>query len=157
MGKLLVFSGPTGVGKTAFAIAVAKHFNTEIISTDSRQIYSELNVGVARPSDFELNEVPHHFVASHSIHQPLTAGMFVEAARSKIQMLFQSHEVVVVVGGSMLYTDALLFGLDDLPSDKKVKEKFEILLEERIASFYHDLRTKLIYPLIFFILNNCPK
>jgi len=119
MGKVLVFSGPTGVGKTSFAIQVAKHYGTEIISTDSRQIFSELNIGVARPTIDELAEVPHHFIASHSIHDPITAGIFKEAARARIQKLFQKHEVVVVVGGSMLYTDALLYGLDDLPSDKK--------------------------------------
>lgn len=135
MGKVLVFSGPTGVGKTSFAIQVAKHFETEIISTDSRQIFSELNIGVARPSIEELAEVPHHFIASHSIHEPITAGIFLEAARARIQSLFQQHEVVVVVGGSMLYTDALLYGLDDLPSDKKIKEKFELLLKEKGISF----------------------
>lgn len=135
MGKVLVFSGPTGVGKTSFAIQVAKHFGTEIISTDSRQIFSELNIGVARPSIDELAEVPHHFIASHSIHEPITAGIFLEAARARIQTLFQQHEVVVVVGGSMLYTDALLYGLDDLPSDKKIKEKFEVLLKEKGISF----------------------
>lgn len=135
MGKVLVFSGPTGVGKTSFAIQVAKHFGTEIISTDSRQIFSELNIGVARPSIEELAEVPHHFIASHSIHEPITAGIFLEAARARIQTLFQQHEVVVVVGGSMLYTDALLYGLDDLPSDKKIKEKFEVILKEKGISF----------------------
>lgn len=135
MGKVLVFSGPTGVGKTSFAIQVAKHYGTEIISTDSRQIFSELNIGVARPSIDELAEVPHHFIASHSIHEPITAGIFLEAARARIQELFKKHEVVVVVGGSMLYTDALLYGLDDLPSDKKIKEKFEVLLKEKGISF----------------------
>jgi tRNA dimethylallyltransferase len=135
MGKVLVFSGPTGVGKTSFAIQVAKHFGTEIISTDSRQIFSELNIGVARPSIDELAEVPHHFIASHSIYEPINAGIFLEAARARIQELFQKHEVVVVVGGSMLYTDALLYGLDDLPSDKNVKEKFESLLKEKGISF----------------------
>jgi tRNA dimethylallyltransferase len=135
MGKVLVFSGPTGVGKTSFAIQVAKHYGTEIISTDSRQIFSELNIGVARPSIDELAEVPHHFIASHSIHEPITAGIFLEAARARIEELFQKHEVVVVVGGSMLYTDALLYGLDDLPSDKKIKDKFEELLKEKGISF----------------------
>ncbi|MBM3449163.1 MAG: tRNA (adenosine(37)-N6)-dimethylallyltransferase MiaA [Bacteroidetes bacterium] len=135
MGKVLVFSGPTGVGKTSFAIQVAKHYGTEIISTDSRQIFSELNIGVARPSIDELAEVPHHFIASHSIHEPITAGIFLEAARARIQELFKKHEVVVVVGGSMLYTDALLYGLDDLPSDKKIKEKFEVLMKEKGISF----------------------
>ncbi|MFM9423109.1 MAG: hypothetical protein RIR06_1570, partial [Bacteroidota bacterium] len=135
MGKVLVFSGPTGVGKTSFAIQVAKHYGTEIISTDSRQIFSELNIGVARPTIDELAEVPHHFIASHSIHEPITAGIFLEAARARIQKLFQKHEVVVVVGGSMLYTDALLYGLDDLPSDNKIKEKFEVLLKEKGISF----------------------
>jgi tRNA dimethylallyltransferase len=131
MGKLLVFSGPTGVGKTAFAIEVAKHFKTEIISTDSRQLFSELKVGVARPNEKELQEVTHHFIASHSIHDTLSAGRFVDAAREKIDALFKSHSVVVVVGGSMLYTDALLYGLDDLPSDQNLKQKFETVLREK--------------------------
>ena len=92
MGKVLVFSGPTGVGKTSFAIQVAKHYGTEIISTDSRQIFSELNIGVARPTIDELAEVPHHFIASHSIHEPITAGIFLEAARARIQKLFQKEK-----------------------------------------------------------------
>ena len=66
---VIIICGPTAVGKTAVAISIAKHFQTEIISADSRQCFKELNIGVARPSDEELKEVPHHFIASHSIKE----------------------------------------------------------------------------------------
>ena len=74
--RLIVLAGPTAVGKTNFAIQVAKYFNTEIISCDSRQIYKELNIGVARPSLKELSDVKHHFIASHNIHDPYDAGLY---------------------------------------------------------------------------------
>jgi tRNA dimethylallyltransferase len=121
MKTVIAISGPTGVGKTALAISLANHFHTEIISCDSRQFYKEMNIGVARPSSEELEEAVHHFIAFLSVQDEYTAGMFSREARSKIQDLFQGNEVVVVVGGSMLYMDALLYGLDELPGDKGVR------------------------------------
>jgi tRNA dimethylallyltransferase len=126
MKKLLVFSGPTGVGKTSFAIAIAKQLGAEIISTDSRQLYSELNIGVARPTELELKTVPHHFIATHSIHNPLNAGSFAVQARKVLQQIFETKQVAVVAGGSMLYTEALIHGLDNLPSSLDVKRALEL-------------------------------
>jgi len=129
MKTVIAISGPTGVGKTAMAISLANHFQAEILSCDSRQFYKEMSIGVARPSMEELSAARHHFVAFLSVEEEYTAGMFSRDARAKIQELFLTSEVVVVVGGSMLYMDALLYGLDELPGDKEVRnilnERFE--------------------------------
>ncbi|HVK96589.1 MAG TPA: tRNA (adenosine(37)-N6)-dimethylallyltransferase MiaA [Flavisolibacter sp.] len=113
---VIIIAGPTAVGKTRIAIDVAKHFHTEIISADSRQCYKELNIGVARPSSSELQEVPHHFIASHSIHDKVTAATFEGYALEKASTIFQKKDVVVIVGGTGLYIKALLEGLDEIPA-----------------------------------------
>ena len=139
MKTLIAISGPTGVGKTALAISLAQQFQTEIISCDSRQFYREMAIGVAKPTSDELSAAPHHFISFLSVEEEFTAGMFSRQARAKIQELFQEKEVVVVVGGSMLYMDALLYGLDELPGDKEVRnilnercenEGLEVLVKE---------------------------
>lgn len=139
MKTLIAISGPTGVGKTALAISLAQQFQTEIISCDSRQFYREMSIGVAKPTTNELSAAPHHFISFLSVEEEYTAGMFSREARMKIQELFQDKEVAVVVGGSMLYMDALLYGLDELPGDKEVrnslnerceKEGLEVLVRE---------------------------
>jgi tRNA dimethylallyltransferase len=112
---VIIIAGPTAVGKTSVAIEIAKHFSTEIISADSRQCYKELKIGVARPSDGELAVVPHHFIASHSIHQPVNAGIFEQYALEKTNMIFQQNDVVVMVGGTGLYIKAFAEGIDDMP------------------------------------------
>jgi tRNA dimethylallyltransferase len=114
--KAIIIAGPTAVGKTAVAIQVAKHFNAQIISADSRQCYKELNIGVARPSPAELGEIPHHFIASHSIVDDITAASFETFALDKINQLFSNHEVVVIVGGTGLYIKAFAEGLDLIPA-----------------------------------------
>jgi len=113
--KLVVIVGPTAVGKTEVSIKVAKHFKTEIISADSRQIFKELTVGTAKPSEAELREVKHHFINTHSINDSYDAATYGEEALSKVYALFQQHTVVVVCGGSGLYVKALLEGFDDIP------------------------------------------
>ena len=130
MKTLIAISGPTGVGKTALAISLAQKFQTEIISCDSRQFYMEMSIGVAKPTLEELSIVPHHFISFLSVEEEYTAGMFLRDARAKIQELFQENEVVVVVGGSMLYMDALLYGLDELPGDKEVRSALNQRCEE---------------------------
>ena len=112
---VIIIAGPTAVGKTAMAISVAQHFNTEIISADSRQCYQELNIAVARPSVEELSLVPHHFIATHSIHQKITAAFFEAYALEKAALLFEQKEVVVLVGGTGLYIRAFEEGLDAIP------------------------------------------
>lgn len=115
---VIIICGPTAVGKTAVAIQVARHFNTAIISADSRQCFKELNIGVARPSEKELKEVPHYFVASHSIQEEVTAASFEQYALQKVNELFQRHDVVVMAGGTGLYIKAFCEGLDEIPDVK---------------------------------------
>ena len=123
MKKLVVVLGPTAIGKTAFSIELAKSLQTEIISCDSRQFFKELNIGVARPSDEELNAVPHHFIAHQSIQNLYSAGAFEKDALSLLENLFLKNEFVVCTGGSGLYLDALLNGFDDMPSDLEVRSQ----------------------------------
>ncbi|MDB5252254.1 MAG: miaA [Flaviaesturariibacter sp.] len=113
---VIMIAGPTAVGKTAVGIAVARHFGTEIISADSRQCYRELSIGVARPSADELTAVPHHFIASHSIQEPVTAATFEAYALDHAAALFERHDTVVMVGGTGLYLTAFAEGLDEIPA-----------------------------------------
>jgi tRNA dimethylallyltransferase len=117
---VIIIAGPTAVGKTAVAIQLAKHFQTEIISADSRQCFKELNTGVARPSKEELAEVPHHFIASHSIHEKLDAVVFEKYALDKLAVLFKNHDVVIMVGGTGLYIKAFCEGMDEMPEVPEV-------------------------------------
>lgn len=117
---VIIITGPTAVGKTAVAIQVAQQLNAEIISADSRQCFRELNIGVARPSVTELQAVPHHFIASHSIHQAITAADFEQYALARTAQLFPQNNYVVMVGGTGLYIKAFIEGLDlipDIPAD----------------------------------------
>src|SRR4026208_1894243 len=91
---VIIICGPTAVGKTAVALSLAKHFHTEIISADSRQCFKELRIGVARPSDEELTEVPHHFIASHSINEHINAAWFEQYALEKVNELFQKYNII---------------------------------------------------------------
>lgn len=112
---IIIIAGPTAVGKTAFAVEVAKHFQTEIISADSRQCYREMKIGVARPSEQELAEVKHHFIASHSVTEDLNAGSFEKYALAAAEAIFQHHPVAVMVGGTGLYIKAFCEGIDPMP------------------------------------------
>lgn len=128
---VIVVAGPTSSGKTAFAIRLAKQLGAEIISADSRQCYKELNIGVARPSPEELNEVPHHFIASHSIAEEVTAALFAEYALQKVNELFAKSKVVVMVGGTGLYIKAFCEGLDVIPAiDKSIRERITAAYEK---------------------------
>jgi tRNA dimethylallyltransferase len=112
---VIIIAGPTAVGKTSAAIAVAKHLGTEIISADSRQCYKEMNIGVARPSEEELTAVKHHFIASHSIHDKVNAATFEQYALAKANEIFAKHDVAVLVGGTGLYIKAFCEGMDEIP------------------------------------------
>lgn len=113
--KVIVVAGPTASGKTVLALTWAKRLGTEIINFDSRQVYQELCIGVARPSDAELQTIPHHFIGSHSIQNPLNAAKFSEIARVKAVELIEKYGSVVLVGGTGLYLQAFLEGLDYFP------------------------------------------
>ncbi|MDX2431195.1 MAG: tRNA (adenosine(37)-N6)-dimethylallyltransferase MiaA [Bacteroides sp.] len=113
---LLVLAGPTAIGKTSCGIQLAEHFSTEIISADSRQIYLETNIGTAVPTAEELGRVKHHFIQSTSLENPYNASRFELDALQTVERLFKDHELVLMVGGSGLYIDAVCKGIDDLPS-----------------------------------------
>jgi tRNA dimethylallyltransferase len=113
--KLIVVVGPTAVGKTATAIALAKIFHTEIISADSRQVFKELNIGTAKPSTAELAAVPHHFIDTHSIQEEYDAAQYGRDALALITTLFKKYDYLVVCGGSGLYVKAICEGFDDIP------------------------------------------
>jgi tRNA dimethylallyltransferase len=122
---LIAVVGPTASGKTARAIELALQHQNEIISFDSRQCYKELNIGVAPPSADELQAAPHHFIASHSVHQPISAGQFPAFAWPILHELLQKKETIVAVGGSGLFLKVLLDGIDPLPSDTDVRNEWE--------------------------------
>lgn len=103
------------MGKTAIAIALARHYSTQIISADSRQCFKELDIGVARPSPGELLSIPHHFIDSHSIHEPVNAGIFEKYALDKVQEIFERQDIAVMVGGTGLYIKTFCHGIDEVP------------------------------------------
>tara|TARA_B100000945_G_scaffold89081_2_gene69350 strand:+ start:2990 stop:3877 length:888 start_codon:yes stop_codon:yes gene_type:complete len=124
MRKIVIIGGPTAIGKTNFAIELAKKFNSEIISADSRQFYQELNIGVAKPSKIQLKEVKHHFINNISIKDKYSIGEYEKNALQLTYRLFKKHKTIFVCGGSGLYIDALCEGLHEFPIiDKQVKKK----------------------------------
>ena len=142
--KLIVVVGPTAIGKTKLGIGLAKHFKTEVISSDSRQFFKEMRIGTAVPSQEELSEVPHHFIQHKSIHQSYSVGDFEKEALLLIDKLFQTNDYVVMVGGSGLYTDAVVHGLDEFP---EVPSEIRVALntkmeEEGIESLQEELKEK---------------
>ncbi|MDO9595783.1 MAG: tRNA (adenosine(37)-N6)-dimethylallyltransferase MiaA [Lutibacter sp.] len=112
---LITVIGATAIGKTALSIQLAKHFNTDIISCDSRQFFKEMNIGTAVPSAEELAAVTHHFIQNKSILDHYSVGQFEKDALKKLDELFLKNNIVVMVGGSGLYTNAVLEGFDDFP------------------------------------------
>ncbi len=111
----IIICGATASGKTALSLNLAEALGTEIVSADSRQCYRELDIGVARPTPEELARVPHHFIASHSIHETVNAAVFEQYALEKVATIFREHDVAVVSGGTGLYIQAFCYGMDDIP------------------------------------------
>ena len=132
MKNLILIVGPTAVGKTALSVLLAKHYNTEIISADSRQFYKELEIGTAKPSAEELNTVKHHLINSHSYKDLIDAGTYERLVLEILSKLFIKHDVVIAVGGSGLYIQALCEGLDpvDLRDDELRVELSKYSTEE---------------------------
>ena len=127
---LIVIAGPTGIGKTDLSIRLAKQYQAEIISCDSRQFYREMNIGTAVPNKTDLTEVKHHFIQNLSIENPYTVGDFEKDALTKIDELHQKNDVVIMVGGSGLYIDAVCKGLDDFP---KIPTDIRARLNQRLV------------------------
>ena len=115
-GTLIVIAGPTAIGKTHLSIEIAEHFNTQIISADSRQMYRELKIGTACPTKEHLNRVPHHFIGNLSITEYYNASMYEVSVLELLDNLFKKHHIVVLTGGSGMYIDAITKGIDDLPT-----------------------------------------
>lgn len=125
---LILVVGPTGVGKTDLCLKLAKNFHTQIISCDSRQFYREMNLGTAKPSLAELAEVPHHLINSLSIEEEYDVRKFEQDALQILDQLYQSHTAIIMTGGSGLFADAVVKGLDDIPDvDPKVRQ--EVIME----------------------------
>lgn len=121
---LITIVGPTAIGKTALSIQLSKYFQTEIISCDSRQFYKEMAIGTAVPDADELAAAPHHFIQNRSIHEDYSVGQFEKDALNALNSLFTKHKVVIMVGGSGLYVDAVLKGLDEFPKvDPQIRKK----------------------------------
>ena len=144
---LLYISGPTGIGKTKLSISLAKSFDTEIISCDSRQFYKEMKIGTAVPNQNELLEVKHNFIQHKSIHDTYTVGEFEKDVLGKLKKLYKSKNIIIMVGGSGMYADAVMFGLDKFP---KVLNK----VRSQINLFY---QTHGLYSLQQLLLEKDPK
>jgi len=140
---LIVVAGPTAVGKTAAAIELAKHYQTVVVSADSRQFFKEMSIGTAKPSEQELAAVKHYFIDSHSITEPFSVGDFEKQGLALLDELFKTHNQVVLAGGSGLYIKAICEGFDDLPTaDPAIRERLNQELEEKgIANLQQQLQS----------------
>jgi tRNA dimethylallyltransferase len=140
---LIVIVGPTAIGKTSLAIALAQHYDTEIISADSRQFFKEMNIGTAKPSAEELAAAKHHFIDSHSVSTLFSTGDFEIEAIKLTEELFKTHNTLIMVGGSGLYIDAVCKGLDELPAiDLAIREQLnQQFATEGIIPIQNQLKT----------------
>ena len=126
---LVIIAGPTAVGKTSMAIKAAQHFDSEIFSCDSRQVYQEMEIGTAKPSETELAQIKHHFISHKSILDRYTAGDFERDADQHLELYFKSNNIAIMTGGTGLYIKAVTEGLDDFP---QVSEDIQRKLQEEL-------------------------
>lgn len=143
MQQLIVIEGPTASGKTALAVALAKALNTVVLSADSRQFYKELAIGTAKPSPEEMEGIPHFFIDSHPISEPVSAAQFEAEAMNLIQNELTAYPQLILVGGSGLFIDALCIGLDPIPTDANIQSQLRAELDEKgIEPLLEELREK---------------
>ncbi len=129
---VIIIAGPTASGKTALSLQLAAHFNTGIISADSRQCFKELNIGVAKPSADALNSIHHYFINSHSIQDVVNAQVFEQYALAAAAKIFEKNDIAIMVGGSGMYIKAFCEGLDEIPEiDINVRNKIVKTFEEK--------------------------
>jgi tRNA dimethylallyltransferase len=139
---LICVVGPTAIGKTALSIEIANFFSSEIISADSRQFFKEMSIGTAVPSSEELEAVPHHFIQNKSIFDGYSVGDFEKEALTQLDVLFNVHPIVVMVGGSGLYVDAVVKGLDNFPKvDPTIREALNAIFDaEGLQALQEELK-----------------
>lgn len=139
---LTLVLGPTAVGKTDYAIELAKEYGSPVISCDSRQIFKEMRIGTAPPSEEQLREVRHYFIFSHSVSNHYSAGQYELDAMALLSDLFRSHDRLVMVGGSGLYADAVCYGFDDFPpADQELRKRLtERAMTEGVGVLAEELR-----------------
>jgi tRNA dimethylallyltransferase len=136
---LVVIAGPTASGKTNVAITLARHFNTEILSCDSRQCYREMEIGVAKPSKDELSLVPHYFINSHSIQDAVDAAAYERLGLKVLEEIFSTHRIAIVVGGTGLYLKALCEGVDQMPYiPEEIRNEVRTLYEKDGLTGLHE-------------------
>lgn len=148
--KLIVVVGPTASGKTDLSIKLSKKFNCDIISADSRQFYKEMSIGTAKPSAQNLREAKHHFINNISVNQPYTAGIFSKEVKIFLEQYFLTNDYIIMVGGSGLFIDSVVYGIDDIPNvpnyirddlnDRYIEKGIDCLLnnlKSRDPNYYH--------------------
>ena len=142
--RLYVLVGPTAVGKTSEAISLAKCLNTEILSSDSRQFFEEMKIGVASPTEEELKSVKHHFIGHISVEDNYNVGLYEKDALEKIDTLFETYDTLVLTGGSGMYVDVVCNGIDNLPDARKeIREELnDIFTTKGIIPLQEELREK---------------
>lgn len=141
--ELIVIGGPTASGKTGLSISIAKSLNAPILSADSRQFYKEIKIGTAKPSLEEQDDVPHYFIDSHHLEDTVSSVRFEKEALQLLDKLFEKHNYVILVGGSGMFIDALLFGTDNLPKDEEIRAKLnEHYKNEGICFLLNQLKRK---------------
>jgi tRNA dimethylallyltransferase len=140
--KLIIILGPTAVGKTEYSLNLAESLQTEILSCDSRQMFREMKIGTATPSEEELKRVPHHFIGNLSIHDYYSCGKYEIETLQKCDELFKKHDTLVMTGGSMLYIDAICNGIDEMPDiDEELRNSlWERYEKEGIESLRQELK-----------------
>ncbi|MFK7812486.1 MAG: tRNA (adenosine(37)-N6)-dimethylallyltransferase MiaA [Maribacter sp.] len=144
---LISVVGPTAIGKTKLAIALAQHFKTDILSADSRQFFKEMQIGTAVPSEEELQSAPHHFIQHKSIQETYSVGDFEKDALRLLESLFKKTDIVILVGGSGLYVDAVTKGLDNFPKiDPEIRTRLNVELQEQGIAHLQEQLKKLDAP-----------
>ncbi|TRX42977.1 tRNA (adenosine(37)-N6)-dimethylallyltransferase MiaA [Flavobacterium restrictum] len=158
MKYLITIVGPTAIGKTALSIALAQHFNCDIISCDSRQFFKEMTIGTAVPSPEELAAAKHHFIQNKSIFDTYTVGEYEKEALSIIAQLHQTNDYVILVGGSGLYVDAVLKGFDEFPEiDNAVRETVRMQYDAKGLPFLQEKLKELDQSYFDSLLENNPQ